>query len=198
MALFRLGAHKYNGMLAAIKAMSEASVQAPILYQVLFDGRRRCLYTVSSYEASGHDLRYLISSSVDKKFIENSLPEKISSLMANLHQNANVLHGDFKWANILYDGEDSSVKLVDVDGARCQPKSGSYFRDVARFVIDCEEAGLSPEVINLVVLNYAKKISMTIDDVESGMRAYYKKIKKRHNRSYGKGFRLENPGSKKV
>ncbi|WP_101758459.1 hypothetical protein [Oceanicoccus sp. KOV_DT_Chl] len=192
--LYRLGGHKYNKMLAAANAMAAADVRVPKLYCVVFDWSASCLYTINAYEAGGRDLRYLIGSTLNEEFKKANLAEKLASLLAGLHMTAGVLHGDFKWANILYDHVGQDVLLVDIDGARKQRvNSSNFYRDVARFVIDCEEAGLAAELTDLVVSLYANKVGRTVDEVKAGMSRYYAKIKSRHNKSYGEGFMLANP-----
>ncbi|WP_339670048.1 hypothetical protein [Dasania marina] len=191
---FNKGIHKYNRMLSIARLMYLCGVQVPRLLRVLNDVAARKLYVVYTYEAGGKDLRCLIGEKLNCHFDEHNISEKIAGQMALLHGKAHVLHGDFKWANILYDESTHRIILVDIDGARkLSASSKGFCRDVARFILDCEEAGLSHDRVRRVLVVYAEKTGQQYDAVEAGINKYYIRLKQRHDNQYGKDFKLSNP-----
>jgi tRNA A-37 threonylcarbamoyl transferase component Bud32 len=186
--------HKFNRMLSAAKVMEQKSVAVPTLFRVIVDLQQRRLFSLSEFSAQGKDLRCLIGDDLDSDFAKNNLTIKIAKMMACLHGKANVVHGDFKWANILYDSLTSEVMLVDIDGARvAKPGSKLFFRDVARFIVDCEEAGLSKQLIKQTLECYSEFMRLPLNRVMQEVEKFHMRFKKRHEKRYGKSFRLLNP-----
>lgn len=195
MWLYKCGFHKYCRMRTALRAMMASYIATPPLYRIMIDESLKRLFTVSAYEAGGKDLRHLIGRDLDKIFSEKNITEQMATIMTSLHGRACVLHGDFKWANILYDQKHNRLTLVDLDSARkLNAQSRRFYRDVARFVVDCDEAELSQDHINGFLALYGRHNGKHVDEIWSLISADYHKFKKRHVKKYGEGFKLANPG----
>lgn len=195
MWLYKQGVHKYSRMLKAMQTMAISGISTPAVYRIVIDKSSKRLFTISAYEASGKDLRYLIGRDLDKIFSERLLVEQTAMIMARLHDRACVLHGDFKWANILLDHKNNKLALVDLDSARkLNAQSKCFYRDVARFVIDCDEAGLSQDNIDKFIKLYGRFRGKGVSEIHSSISVDYRKFKVRHVKKYGEGFKLANPG----
>lgn len=121
---------------------------------------------------------------------EGKLSAAIEGLLvqvAAMHA-AGLVHGDLKWGNILR-GEDKTW-LVDLDSvSRARPgRSGA--RDLARFLVDCEEAGCSADFTHRVQAVYGEQRGWEPARVRRWIATDYRKITERHRRRYGAGHRL--------
>jgi len=110
--------------------------------------------------------------------------------MGKLHA-AGFVHGDFKWGNVLLDGD--TCWLVDVDGLRTVRHDGfcrGKARDLARFLLDCEEAGVPAVEVEALLCRYAELTAHSIAAVKARVGPIHARLKERHRRRYGEGYRL--------
>lgn len=110
--------------------------------------------------------------------------------MDTLHA-AGYVHGDFKWGNVLREGD--TCWLVDVDGVRAVAPTGfcrGKARDLARFLLDCEEAGVPSPEVHALLQHYAELASFSREAVETRVNPILSRLRERHRRRYGEGFRL--------
>jgi len=110
--------------------------------------------------------------------------------MLELHT-AGFVHGDFKWGNVLRDGD--ACWLVDVDGLRTVPPGGfcrGKARDLARFLLDCDEAGVPEAEVRALLCRYAELAARPVDEVEARVTPILARLRERHRRRYGEGYRL--------
>ena len=119
-----------------------------------------------------------------------ALLNPVLDTMLELHR-AGFVHGDFKWGNVLRDGD--ACWLVDVDGLRavtvtdfCRGKA----RDLARFLLDCEEAGVPADEVWALMCRYAALAAHTTATVEARVNPVLARLRERHRRRYGEGYRL--------
>lgn len=94
-------------------------------------------------------------------------------------------HGDFKWPNILLNESSGELMLIDFDGVRYQlnrklPRS--YVKDVARFLVSCNEGGLGKEHIAYVLQRYAQMRDLRVAAVERAVKPRYAEITEKHAR----------------
>ena len=110
--------------------------------------------------------------------------EEAAKITARLHSEGFV-HYDLKWANFMV-GEDGAFYLIDLDGLR-KPvfgASGKMCRDVARFVVNAREFGLSESDIRYWLSRYALLRKVNVAEIERGMAPFYEKFVRRHRKKY--------------
>ena len=113
-----------------------------------------------------------------------SAMDKTAEIVAQLHAKGFV-HYDLKWANFMV-GLDGAFYLIDLDGMR-RPVLGAsrkMCRDVARFVVNAREFGLSEGDVDYWLCKYAMLRGVDVADIEKGMAPFYKKIVRKHRRKY--------------
>jgi tRNA A-37 threonylcarbamoyl transferase component Bud32 len=108
--------------------------------------------------------------------------------LARLHIGG-LVHGDFKWGNLLLMRGEQNW-LVDLDSLRRARPGRSGARDLARFVVDCEEAGSSADFIRRALEIYGLQRGWDLPRVQRWTEADYQKIRERHRRRYGADHRL--------
>ena len=116
--------------------------------------------------------------------------------MLGLHR-AGFVHGDFKWGNVLCSLESRACWLVDVDGVR---STGAGFtsgkvRDLARFLLDCKEAGVAESLVRQLRDRYAQGSGLEREAVAARTDPVVDLLHQRHIRRYGVGYRLTRPHS---
>lgn len=117
------------------------------------------------------------------------------SAMCALHK-AGYSHGDFKWANLLYDEQRKQIWIVDLDRVkkrRSKQFGQSSARDLARFLLDCEEAGVPREEYDSLYESYAKQLGLSESPVRDATQPILRKLQRRHVARYGAGYRLSPP-----
>ncbi len=113
-----------------------------------------------------------------------TLIDKALEQLVCLHNNG-YCHGDFKWPNILLNESSGELMLIDFDGVRYQlnrklPRS--YVKDVARFLVSCNEGGLAEEHIAYVLQRYAQMRDLKVAAVERAVKPRYAEITQKHAR----------------
>lgn len=78
-------------------------------------------------------------------FRKNSLLPNIGRALAAIHD-CEIVHGDFKWSNILIDPGATRFWIIDFDGSKMGRSPGGEVKDVLRFVTSCRKAKL-PELL---------------------------------------------------
>jgi tRNA A-37 threonylcarbamoyl transferase component Bud32 len=138
----------------------------------------------------GRDLRRL--------WLEPAEPGRAELLMhcagetlAALHL-AGFAHGDGKWSNLLWRGE--GFFLIDLDAVRpvkadagallaIQPRQ---LRDLARFSVDAEELGATPQQYNIFLQRYCDRMHCSRELLLSELNPAASAIRRRHAKKYGR------------
>jgi tRNA A-37 threonylcarbamoyl transferase component Bud32 len=137
----------------------------------------------------GRDLRALWLEQPDPGQAE-LLMRGAADTLAALHL-AGFAHGDAKWSNLLWCGE--RLLLVDLDAVR-QVKAGPgaglplpsrQLRDLARFAVDAEELGATPQQYDVFLRLYAERMSCSRHDLLNAIEDPANAIRLRHARKYG-------------
>lgn len=131
-------------------------------------------------------------------WLEQPDPERAELLMrcagaalAALHR-AGFAHGDGKWSNLLWSGE--QFLLVDLDAVRELKAAGGaapvplprQLRDLARFTVDAEELGASQEQYDFFLNSYCAAGKQASDLLVKGIQSAADPIRSRHTRNHGK------------
>ncbi len=132
-----------------------------------------------------NDLRhYQETPDSHEKLPLRALIDKALEQLVCLH-NSGYCHGDFKWPNILLNESSGEIMLIDFDGVRYQfnrklPRS--YVKDVARFLVSCDEGGLAKEHITYVMQRYAQLRGLSVAVIERAVKPHYAEITQKHAR----------------
>lgn len=103
--------------------------------------------------------------------------------LARLHQSG-FAHGDCKWPNLLWSG--GQCWLVDLDAAaKTAPGSARQMRDLARFILNAEELGVSPAHFELFMQHYLEQTGLFREPVISKLMPVLRKLRARHLARYG-------------
>lgn len=125
------------------------SVPHPLIY--LREGSLEII--ISEYKVDMIDLRHFIGNKrINQQFEEFALMTKAAELISAMHSNGFV-HGDCKWGNFLWSETDSALSMVDFDGVK-NHQIRRAAKDLARFMINAEEAGIEQDQINQFVSCY--------------------------------------------
>lgn len=93
-------------------------------------------------------------------------------------------HGDSKWSNFVFAGE--RVLLVDLEGVgRGSPASQGARRDLARFVVNAEDMGLSAPQLQTFLDSYAGLLGMDAGEIPRRIRPRLEALRRRHRAKYG-------------
>lgn len=111
-------------------------------------------------------------------------------ILAALH-GAGFAHGDCKWGNLLWDR--GRFYLVDLEAVRkvnaLTPGTGQMhgrqLRDLARFTLEAEESGVSPELYSVFIDSYLGHSGQPRSPVIAGMKPPLEILRRRHLARYG-------------
>ena len=93
-------------------------------------------------------------------------------------------HGDCKWHNLLFSQQ--RCYFVDLDGVRrARPGSRQQAKDFARFAVNAEEEGVSPEHFAAFVDRYVENADVPRDRFMHSVRTQARHIRARHRERYG-------------
>ncbi len=121
-----------------------------------------------------------------------ALLSPVIDAMLRLHTSG-YRHGDFKWGNVLVDEDTGACYLVDTDDLRVVPPRGvcrGKARDLARFLLDCREAGVPDMEAEALRRRYAEGAGLPVPQVERLVAPLLERLGRRHARRYGEGRRL--------
>jgi len=104
--------------------------------------------------------------------------------IAGIHA-AGYTHGDCKWNNLVW--SEQTCFLVDLDGAR-RPRFGAArrrARDIARFAVSAEEAGVATALLDEFLDSYLRRSGEDRDKLLKRMQPHLTKLRNRHRERYG-------------
>lgn len=113
--------------------------------------------------------------------------------LAALHS-AGFSHGDCKWSNLLWNGEQfylvdlDAVRAVKPDKAARRPLHARQLRDLARYTIDAEEMGLGPELYGIFLQHYCARAGLDKALLVARIRPAAEVIRQRHKRRDGRDY----------
>ena len=115
--------------------------------------------------------------------------------LANLHRSGYV-HGDFKWGNLLVDVRLKRLYITDLDSVRApisRHRLTAMAKDIGRFVLNAEEAGLTPSVIADFTDAYFSHLGITqqTDVIKLNERYHVMlaNLRRRHKKRYPERYR---------
>ena len=97
---------------------------------------------------------------------------------------AGYSHGDCKWSNFLVAAD--ALYLVDLESVRpTKVAGGGATRDVARFVVNAEDMGLSQPHFTAFMTRYCQSVGLDKDAVVARILPQVKTLRRRHLQKYG-------------
>ena len=115
------------------------------------------------------------------------LREVLAQSIANMH-NSGVSHGDLKWSNILVHDEKNELWFVDLDSAelhRQSPSTKAIARDLARFLLSAQEAGIEEAVLERFLNEYTHHRKLSRAKIDGPIDRILRKLQHRHQKKYG-------------
>lgn len=104
------------------------------------------------------------------------------TLLIQLHQTG-FSHGDFKWANLMWQAEAQKLWLIDLDGVKASRSgSKSQLRDLARFLLNAEEVGVAASTRDAAFQSYCKQLQLSPGLARRHFDASYQRLWQRHQR----------------
>ena len=120
------------------------------------------------------------------------LIETLVQNIARMHSSG-VSHGDLKWSNILVHDEKNELWFVDLDSAELQrqsPSTKAIARDLARFLLSAQEAGIEEAVLERFLDEYTHHRKLSRARIDGPIDRILRKLRHRHKKKYGdKGSR---------
>lgn len=190
--LFRLGYSRAMHSFNAAEKLLESNVSVPAPLSVLRLSSGMMLMTEGLSAAL--DLKAAWQGGLEEQQ-RNLMMENAGSAIARLH-GSGYYHGDLKWSNLLWIG--SEFYLVDLESvgtAISNPGEKSFAvrhaRDLARFIVNAEDLGISPEYFEVFFTRYLGEMKLSRERVIQAVMPPLQQLRKRHEQKYGKrGHRI--------
>lgn len=141
-------------------------------------------YIISEWLDDARDMRSSLSGeSISSNEGRGCFVLQAARLLASIHQ-LGIVHGDFKYANLMLSSTDKKLFSVDFDGAKKKNNKRIFAKDVARFLVSMAEAGMSVKDRDGFLFEYAESVNDDVEAVAGRVEAHYKKIVDRHKIKY--------------
>jgi len=135
-----------------------------------------CEYIISEWLEDAEDLRSLVPS-------DGVVIFQAARLLAGIHR-LGIVHGDFKYANLMYSMQRKELFSVDFDGAKFKSTKPLFAKDVARFLVSMSEAGVSVKDRDGFLHEYAGLLDVDLGVLAERVAPQIKKIIDRHKIKY--------------
>jgi tRNA A-37 threonylcarbamoyl transferase component Bud32 len=114
------------------------------------------------------------------------LIEALAEGVAVLH-NRKVIHRDLKWSNIMVHKRKNKFWFIDLESAKLYwftPGLASLVRDIARFVLNCQEIGINESIIERFLDTYARCRKLTRASLDKPVTSVLRKLREKHQKKY--------------
>lgn len=117
---------------------------------------------------------------------KSMLCERATKELIRLHE-AGVVHGDFKWGNLLVK-KDRGIVITDLDSARCRRFVGpaAAAKDLARFLVNGLEHGLNQGWALSIIGRYAAERRMSAEEMTARLQPLIARVSRAHQQKYGR------------
>ena len=147
-----------------------------------------CEYVVTEYLEGAVDLRSLDLQSIPGECsVTYDVISQAALLIAKTHFNG-VVHGDYKWGNLMYVEANKSLHVVDFDGCFRSVNDKCFAEDLARFLVNMYEAGMGSAAQNLFLKTYAEEMKKNVEVISRQVKPCMNKILRRHLSQYPNRF----------
>lgn len=179
---FRPSKRKKAWSMAENLLKNEIPVPDPIFFLEI----KKSIFTIQTYIAhrwidGGKNLGTLaLTRNIYHNNYFKSILYRCLDIIIKLH-NANFVHGDLKWSNVLYIvGENPKVMLIDTDSLKRSSSPVLQGKDVARFILSAMEYPINPEIREVLIDRYIKGRTLPNDLIEKIIRKRIAKKKKKY------------------
>jgi len=171
--------------LVLIKHLSDLGLPVPRLYAYLWEkGKVDRYYLIAEGLYESVNLALLERNQKERfsSLLDDGLVEKLVVALATFHKNG-YAHGDVKWSNIVI-LKNGNFRFVDVEHVK---KPLGFFaqrlfvKDLARFLIAAQEAGLDERDMTGIIKTYSVSRSLSQQKVVEELRPQIKKLSIRKN-----------------
>jgi tRNA A-37 threonylcarbamoyl transferase component Bud32 len=152
-------------------------------------GRLLNAYYLSEFVKTAVNLKAYVNESGTAFLDDGVILKNLGHAIGKMH-NLSLTHGDLKWSNILLQDMEGAAKplLVDLDHARFSERlsSDDQAKDLARFMVDVRETGLSPDLSKTFLEAYFDAAGIADgqrDRFSQQMNRVVRKILERHKES---------------
>jgi hypothetical protein len=130
----------------------------------------------------------LNSTKISQRLEFGGLIEALAVGVADLH-NRKVIHRDLKWSNIMVLNRKNKFWFIDLESAKLcwfPPGLANLARDIARFVLNCQEVDINESIIERFLDTYARYRKITRESLDKPVTRVLKKLKEKHRKRYGR------------
>ena len=104
------------------------------------------------------------------------------ALLIKLHQSG-FAHVDFKWANLMWQQTDAKLWMIaHEDVTASSPGSKLQLRDLTRFLLNAEEAGVATSVRDAAFQDYCQQMQLSPEVARRRFDACYQRLWQRHQK----------------
>lgn len=153
---------------AAVALIRAAGCRRSWLLTKMLDGAANC-----------HQLAEAgLSAAMQQRLLQDGL-----ALLLQLHQ-AGCAHGDFKWANLMWQETAQKLWLIDLDGVTTsRAGSKAQLRDLARFLLNAEEVGVALAELQQAFSDYCQELGLDTAKARHLFLPSYARLARRHGRA---------------
>ena len=177
----RFGRERGLAGFRAAERLRAAGIDTPAALALVRDSNCRSSWLLTQMLDSTTNCHQLAEAGLSDDMKQQLLQAGLA-LLVKLHQSGHA-HGDFKWANLMWQQTQDRLWLIDLDGVKaCRPGSKPQLRDLARFLLNAEEVGLGADVRDAAFQSYCAQMQLLPELARRHFDASYQRLWQRHQR----------------
>lgn len=174
---------KNKKIMMLVNELASQGIPVPRIYAFLCEkGRPDSYYQITEGLIDGENLALIQRNQKDwfSSLVNDGLIGRLVETLADIHRHGYV-HSDMKWSNIvvLKNGEFRFVDLDNVKKPVAAKGEHLFLKDLARFLIGAQEAGLGEDALEDIVEKYSTCLSLDLDGVIRKLKPHINKLSRR-------------------